>query len=143
MRNGGFSITFDHAFREVMCGCAAPAPGREETWISPYFIDSYVELHQAGYAHSVEVWEKGQLVGGLYGVAIGSFFAGESMFHRVSDASKIALTAIMERLLARGFTLFDTQSATPATRALGAREIPRAEYLQRLAKALALQEQRF
>jgi leucyl/phenylalanyl-tRNA---protein transferase len=130
-------ITHNQAFTEVITGCAAPARGREETWISPRFVEAYTEMHRAGYAHSVEVWQKDQLVGGLYGVAIGGFFAGESMFHRVSDASKIALTSTILHLQQRGFLLFDTQVATPVTRQLGALDLPRALYLKRLATALA------
>jgi leucyl/phenylalanyl-tRNA--protein transferase len=136
MRSGHFSVTFDQVFSQVIQNCAAPAPGREETWISPHFIEAYQAMHRAGHAHSTEVWWEGRLVGGLYGVALGSFFAGESMFHHVSDASKIALTATIQHLRQQGFLLFDTQVATPATTALGAIEIPRQEYLERLKKAL-------
>lgn len=137
-RAGGFTITFDQKFRAVMEACAAPAPGREETWISAPFIAGYTALHTAGHAHSVEVWQQEKLVGGLYGVAIGGFFAGESMFHQVTDASKIALVAMMSRLRERGYTLFDTQVATPLTRRLGAVEITRSDYLTRLKNALDL-----
>ena len=136
LRNHPFTLTFDHAFASVIHACADPAPGRESTWISPRFIDAYIELHRAGHAHSVEVWQEGQLVGGVYGVAIAGFFAGESMFHRVSDASKIALCHLMEHLRAHKFELFDTQVLSPLTARLGAIEIRRRDYLERLASAL-------
>ena len=116
--------------------CAKPAPGRESTWISKRFIEAYLELHRQGHAHSVEVWQEGRLVGGMYGVAIEGFFAGESMFHRVTDASKIALCHLMEHLRARKFELFDTQVLSPLTARLGAIEIRRRDYLERLASAL-------
>ncbi len=138
MRSGGFSITFDKAFDEVIQACAAPAPGREETWISPYFIEAYQRFHREGHAHSTEVWLGNKLVGGLYGVTLGGFFAGESMFHLVSDASKIALTATIHRLRQLGFVLFDTQAATPATLTMGAIEISREDYLNKLRSALML-----
>ncbi|HEX4139214.1 MAG TPA: leucyl/phenylalanyl-tRNA--protein transferase [Candidatus Methylacidiphilales bacterium] len=136
LRNHPFRITIDHAFSSVIHACADPAPGRESTWISPRFIDAYIELHRAGHAHSVEVWQEGRLVGGVYGVAVAGFFAGESMFHRVSDASKIALCFLMEHLRARNFELFDTQVLSPLTARLGAIEIRRRDYLERLASAL-------
>lgn len=141
MRQKKFELSFDSAFEDVICRCAAPARGREETWISAPFIQAYKTLHRQGHAHSVEVWEKGELVGGLYGVAIGGFFAGESMFHTSSNASKIALFHLLRHLHARGFILFDTQVSTPHTRSLGAIDIPRHEYLQRLKKALTLSPQ--
>lgn len=136
LRKNPFTITLDRAFRQVMEGCAQPAPGREESWVTPAFIMAYTRLHELGHAHSVEVWQNGELVGGVYGVAIGGFFAGESMFHRVRDASKVALIHLLQHLRERGFVLFDTQMATPVTRLLGAVEIPREEYLRRLADAL-------
>src|SRR5215471_2545226 len=120
LRQEVFRVTCDQAFREVMEGCAAPAPGRRETWISPEFIEAYTALYQAGYAHSVECWQGEQLAGGIYGVAIGGFFAGESMFHRVSNASKVALFRLHELLRQRGFELFDIQMLTPITKRLGA-----------------------
>ncbi len=137
LRQGKFSFTVNQAFAEVIRGCARPAMGREHTWISPRFIKAYCELHRQGYAHSVEVWQDGELVGGLYGVAIGGFFAGESMFHLVSDASKAALVFTVDRLIERGFLLFDTQVATPTTRQMGAIDISRDEYLERLPDALS------
>jgi leucyl/phenylalanyl-tRNA--protein transferase len=136
LRNHPFTLTFDRAFADVIHFCAEPAEGRESTWISPRFIEAYIELHHAGHAHSVEVWLKGELVGGVYGVAIAGFFAGESMFHRVTDASKIALCHLMEHLRARQFELFDTQVLSPLTARLGAIEIRRRDYLERLASAL-------
>ncbi|MBI3876460.1 MAG: leucyl/phenylalanyl-tRNA--protein transferase, partial [Verrucomicrobia bacterium] len=99
---------------------------------------AYTALLEAGHAHSVECWRAGELVGGVYGVAVGGLFAGESMFHRTSDASKVALFHLVQRLRERGFTLFDTQMVTPATRQLGASEISRTEYLRRLAAAASL-----
>ena len=104
--------------------------------ISAEFTEAYTRLHEAGHAHSVECWQGGVLAGGVYGVVVGGLFAGESMFHRVSDASKVALHHLIGYLRERGFTLFDTQMVTPVTKALGAKEILREEYLQRLATAV-------
>lgn len=131
-----FTVTVDRAFRLVMEGCAAPAPGRRDTWITPEFIEAYSQLHGQGHAHSVECWSGTELAGGIYGVAIGRFFAGESMFHRISDASKVALHHLVERLRQRGFWLFDIQMLTPITRRLGGIEIARTDYLKRLAEAV-------
>lgn len=136
MKKRPFELTFDQDFASVIQNCAHPAPGRETTWVSPTFIAAYTAMHQAGYAHSVEAWQDGQLVGGVYGVCIGGFFAGESMFHTVTDASKIALTHLLFSLRDAGFELFDTQVRSPLTERLGAIEIPRAEYLLRLAQAI-------
>jgi leucyl/phenylalanyl-tRNA---protein transferase len=136
LRRHPFALTFDRDFRAVIHACAEPAEGRESTWISSRFIEAYLELHRQGHAHSVEVWQEGQLVGGVYGVAIEGFFAGESMFHRVTDASKIALCHLMNHLRARKFELFDTQVLSPLTARLGAIEIRRRDYLERLASAL-------
>lgn len=129
---GGFSVTFDKAFRAVMEGCAAPRPGRKETWISSAFITGYTRLHALGHAHSVEIWKENRLVGGLYGVAIGGFFAGESMFSAEENASKLALVAMEDRLRECGFELFDVQFVTPHLKSMGAVEISRREYLERL-----------
>ncbi len=129
-----FEIRIDQSFEEVMRACAE----RDETWINEEIVESYVELHHRGAAHSVEAWQNGELAGGLYGVAQGGAFFGESMFHRVTDASKIALHALVERLRARGFTLLDTQWITPHLRTLGAFEIPRSVYRQLLAESLKL-----
>ncbi|MEY2429239.1 MAG: leucyl/phenylalanyl-tRNA---protein transferase [Verrucomicrobiota bacterium] len=137
LRKGAFRATTDRAFRQVIEGCAAPAAGRRETWISSEFLDAYTQLHKAGHAHSVECWQGESLVGGIYGVAIGGFFAGESMFHRVNDASKVALFHLIEHLRQRGFVLFDIQVLTPITAKLGGTAIPRDEYLKRLATTVA------
>lgn len=135
IRRGTFDVRVNTVFMEVIRACA----DREEgTWISPRIRDLYVELHRMGFAHCVESWLDGRLVGGLYGVAIGGAFFGESMFHRVPDASKAALVALMQRLQQRGYVLVDTQWSTPHLRRFGAVEIPRAEYLRRLAAAVAL-----
>ncbi len=138
IRRGVFEVTLDRAFRKVVEGCAAPARGRESTWISPLFIEAYTRLHKRGHAHSVECWQDNQLVGGIYGVSIGGFFAGESMFHRVSNGSKVALYRLVQHLRTRGFVLFDIQATTPITRQLGAIAIPREEYLRRLAQAVEM-----
>lgn len=137
IRKGIFQVTMDRAFRRVMEGCAAPAPGRRSTWISPEFIAAYTLLHQQGHAHSVECWQGRRLVGGVYGVTVGGLFAGESMFHRADDASKVALVHLVEHLRRRGFELFDIQMLTPVTAQLGGVAIPREQYLQRLARAIA------
>lgn len=138
LRRTPFNVTCNRAFRRVMEACAAPGPGRRGTWITPEFIEAYTGLHQAGHAHSLECWLSGELVGGIYGVTAGGLFAGESMFHRVSNASKVALYHLVARLRERRFTLFDIQMITPATRQLGAIEISRDEYLDRLATATRL-----
>lgn len=137
IRQGVFRVTLDKAFREVMEGCAAPAPGRRSTWITREFLDAYGELHKQRYAHSVECWHGERLAGGIYGVAIGGFFAGESMFHRVSNASKVALAQLVEHLRTKGFQLFDIQMLTRITEQLGAVTISRQSYLKRLDRALA------
>ena len=136
VRNGPFEARVNTHFRTVMEACAEPAPDREGTWITPELTDAYVVLHEAGFAHSVEVWRDGSLVGGLYGVAVGGLFAGESMFSRERDASKVALVYLVERLRRGGFVLLDTQFVTEHLQRFGAAEIPRAEYRRRLARAL-------
>ncbi len=138
IRHGAFTVTADRAFTQVMQGCAAPAPGREQSWINDEILRLYGALHAAHYAHSIECWQEGELVGGLYGVALGGAFFGESMFSRARDASKVALAHLVERLKQGGFTLLDTQFLTPHLARLGALEIPRAEYLERLQGALAV-----
>jgi len=138
IRKQPFEITLDRAFRKVMQGCAAPAPGRGETWVTPEFIEAYTRLHEQGDAHSVECWRGGELIGGIYGVSLGGFFAGESMFHRSTNASKVAVCHLVAHLRARGFALFDIQMLTPATRQLGAVDIPREEYLKRLKAAVQM-----
>jgi leucyl/phenylalanyl-tRNA---protein transferase len=138
IRQDVFQITMDRAFREVMAGCAEPGPGRKDTWITHEFIEAYLRLHQEGHAHSVECWQGERLAGGIYGVALGGLFAGESMFHRESNASKVALFHLVKHLRERNFTLFDIQMITPITRHLGAVAIPREEYLKRLGDAVRL-----
>ena len=135
IRSGRFTPTVNRDFTGVMRGCA-DRPG-EGTWITADMIAAYEELHRRGHAHSVEVWHEGRLAGGVYGVAVGGLFAGESMFTRVRDASKVALAYLVERLRQRGFWLFDIQLLTPHTASLGAVEIPRGKYLARLRQALA------
>jgi leucyl/phenylalanyl-tRNA--protein transferase len=133
-----FTVTVDAAFRDVMLGCAEP--GRPSGWIDESFVDSYAALHELGWAHSVEVWGEAaherELVGGLYGVAIGGLFAGESMFHRATDASKVAFVETVERLAKGGGTLFDVQWRTPHLASLGAVEMPRRDYLTLAADAV-------
>ena len=129
LRKGQFEIQIDAGFEEVMRRCGQ----RDETWINEEIIESYVNLHRLGHAHSVEAWFEGRLVGGLYGVSLGGAFFGESMFHEVTDASKVALYALVTRMRDRGFSLLDTQWLTPHLRTMGAIEIPRAEYQRRLA----------
>lgn len=132
IRRQTFEIRFDTAFRETMQACAE----RDETWISQEFIETYSQLHAGGLAHSVEAWQDGEMVGGLYGVGLAGLFAGESMWSKARDASKVALVALVERLRAGGFQLLDTQFITPHLATFGAYEIPRAEYKQLLTKAL-------
>jgi len=136
IRQGKFEIRVDTAFTAVMQACAQPRPGREDTWISDDFILAYTHLHRAGYAHSVEAWQDGQLVGGLYGVSLRGLFAGESMFSQVRDSSKAALVYLVERLRRRNFLLLDIQFMTEHLGRFGAIEIPAAEYKRRLAQAL-------
>jgi leucyl/phenylalanyl-tRNA--protein transferase len=131
---GLFEIRLDTAFVEVMRQCAR----RPETWISDEIIASYAQLHQLGHAHSIEAWQDGKLAGGLYGVSIGGAFFGESMFHHVRDASKVALLGLVEHLRARKFILLDTQWKTPHLEQFGAVEIPRAKYLHLLSTAVNL-----
>lgn len=136
IRQGRFDVTFNRAFHAVITACSAPASGREHSWITGEFTSAYTALHEAGDAHSVECWRGGELVGGVYGVSAGGLFAGESMFHREDNASKVALAHLVGRLRERGFALFDVQMVTPATAALGAVKVPRDEYLRRLAEAV-------
>jgi leucyl/phenylalanyl-tRNA--protein transferase len=136
LNQGAFEITMDRAFRQVMEGCAESAPGRRTTWITEEFVAAYCRLHEEGYAHSLECWQKKELVGGVYGVSLGGLFAGESMFHRVSNASKVALFHLMEHLRSRGFELFDIQVLSNLTAQLGGTNISRGGYLERLKSAL-------
>ena len=129
-----FEMKIDTSFSEVIRACAK----RNDTWINDEIIRSYERLHALGYAHSVEAWQGGNLVGGLYGVALGGAFFGESMFHRKTDASKIALVALVEHLRARKFVLLDTQWVTPHLAQFGAIEIPRSHYLRLLRRAVEL-----
>lgn len=138
LRKGIFQITIDRAFQQVIEHCAARAPGRSETWITPEFIEAYAQLHERGFAHSLECWQGDELAGGIYGVALGGFFAGESMFHRAANASKVALWHLVEHLRQRRFALFDIQMLTPVTKQMGGITIPRHEYLERLEKAIEL-----
>ena len=133
LRGGRFEIRVDTAFGAVMRACAE----RDDTWISEVILESYQALHAAGEAHSVECWRDGQLAGGLYGVALGGAFFGESMFHVETDASKVALVALVERLRARDFLLLDIQWVTPHLAQFGAAEIRRGRYLQLLEQAIA------
>jgi leucyl/phenylalanyl-tRNA---protein transferase len=129
LRSRPYTITLDKAFREVMLGCAEPRDDATGTWITPEMLEAYTRLAALGYGHSVEAWSGSQLVGGLYGVAMGRMFFGESMFSRSSDASKVALTVLVRQLERWGFELIDCQLATTHLTSLGAREIPRSEFL--------------
>lgn len=137
VRRGRFELRFDTAFDEVMRACAAPAPDRPKTWINDRILALYTALHAIGHAHSVECWADGKLAGGLYGVALGGAFFGESMFSRATDASKVALVHLVAALREGGFTLLDTQFTTPHLARFGGREIPQADYKAQLARALA------
>ena len=136
IRKGQFHITFDHAFEEVMEGCAESTEKRPRTWINDKIHILYTSLHHMNHAHSVEVWQHGELVGGLYGVSLGTAFFGESMFSRVSDASKVALVHLMARLTNAGYTLLDTQFVTQHLEKFGAHEIPRSDYRVMLSHAM-------
>jgi leucyl/phenylalanyl-tRNA--protein transferase len=133
LRDPAWEVRIDSAFEEVVLACA----NRRETWIDATIFHSYAALHRSGRAHSVEIWRDGRLAGGLYGVRIGAAFFGESMFHRVGGASKVALCHLVGLLKHGGFLLLDTQWITPHLAGFGAVEIPRAEYLRRLADAVA------
>ena len=133
-RKQKFAISVDEEFEAVIRACAET---RERTWISEEIVGNYCNLHQLGFAHSIEVWSAKELVGGLYGVAIGGAFFGESMFHRETDASKIALLTLVERLRKQGFVLLDTQWKTPHLEQFGTYEISKREYLRLLKRALA------
>lgn len=137
VRSDTFTVTVNTAFKAVMDGCAAPQPGREETWINRRIRDLYGGLFAMGHCHSVECWQDGELVGGLYGVTLGRAYFGESMFHRARDASKVALVHLVARLIAGGFELLDTQYVTEHLRTFGAVEIPRRRYTLLLDHALA------
>jgi leucyl/phenylalanyl-tRNA---protein transferase len=132
LKHNPFEVRWNTAFGDVMRGCA----DRPETWINDAILDSYQRLHSLGYAHSAEVWREGRLVGGVYGVAIGGAFFGESMFSRETQASKVALVRLQQRLKARGFLLHDTQWTTPHLAQFGGHEIPSKEYMKLLEQAL-------
>jgi leucyl/phenylalanyl-tRNA--protein transferase len=136
VRSDTFTITVDTVFARVIAECAAPKPDREETWINKRIRELYTALYRMGHAHSVEVWQDGELAGGLYGVSLGRAFFGESMFHHARDASKVALVHLVARLIAGGFTLLDTQYVTDHLRSFGAYEVPRERYRMLLDAAL-------
>lgn len=133
VRNRTYELRIDSAFRQVMLACAAPRPGQEGTWIVPEMIEAYCRLHALGLAHSVEIWLDGELAGGLYGVALGRVFYGESMFSRARDASKVALVHLAQRLEAARFGLIDCQMATAHLASMGASEMPRAQFVRAIA----------
>lgn len=137
VRSDAYEVRIDTAFDAVVAGCAAPAPGREQTWINARIRGLYGELFDIGHAHTVETWRNGRLVGGLYGVRLGAAFFGESMFHRDRDASKVALVHLVARLRLGGFQLLDTQFVTPHLASLGAINIPRRRYRDLLDRAVA------
>lgn len=139
LKRGEFTITCDQDFAGVLAGCAEPKPGRPETWINGTIVELFTSLHAAGLAHSVEVWRAGALMGGLYGLAMGAAFFGESMFSRVGNASKVALCHLVGILKHGGFTLLDTQFITDHLKTFGAIEIPQADYLNLLSAALSQQ----
>jgi len=136
IRSNAFQVTSDRCFRRVMEACAAPAPGRTESWINDEILRLYTALHASGHAHSLECWHDGELVGGLYGVRLGAAFFGESMFSRRRDASKVALVHLVQGLQRGGFVLLDTQFITAHLARFGAIEIPRERYLLKLHDAL-------
>jgi leucyl/phenylalanyl-tRNA--protein transferase len=136
IRKKPFDIRVNTAFSRVMALCAEATPDRPTTWINPLIIRLYKELHRTGYAHSVEAWEGNELVGGLYGVSLGSAFFGESMFSRRTNASKICLVYLVERLKQKGFTLLDTQFTTEHLKTFGAIDVPRKAYDKLLEKAM-------
>jgi leucyl/phenylalanyl-tRNA--protein transferase len=136
LRRGAVRVSLDRDFAAVVDACAAPRPDAEGTWILPEIARAYQRLHRLGVAHSAEAWRGDELVGGLYGVAIGRAFFGESMFSRASDASKVALVSLVRRLAEWGYTLIDCQVYTPHLATLGAIEIPRAEFQRRLAASV-------
>ena len=137
-RSQKFQITCDRDFAGVLRGCATAQDRPGETWLTPEMIEAYERLHHLGHAHSVEAWHEGNLVAGVYGLACGGLFAAESMFYSLRDASKVALVHLFHHITTRGYQLFDIQQLTEHTASLGAIEIPRSEYLRRLAEALKL-----
>ena len=139
LRKRDFEVRFNSAFGQVIRKCAEPGPGREETWISDDIIESFSLLHDSGFAHSVETWMGGELVGGLYGVSVGGLFAGESMFSRQTDASKIALVALVERLRRHEFGVLDVQFTSDHLSRFGVTEVSRKAYKSLLKKALEIE----
>lgn len=132
-----FQVTFDRVFEDVIAACSTvPREGQRGTWITREMRDAYIELHGLGYAHSVETWFAGNLVGGLYGLSLGKVFFGESMFHKKTDASKVALATLVEKLKSWGFHFIDSQMTTEHMMSLGAKEMPRRIFLKRLQSAL-------
>ncbi|WP_029521759.1 leucyl/phenylalanyl-tRNA--protein transferase [Persephonella sp. KM09-Lau-8] len=137
LKNKGFEVRFNTAFEDVIKNCATvKRKGQDGTWLTPEMIEAYIKLHKLGFAHSVETYLDGKLVGGLYGVAIGGVFFGESMFHKVSDASKVAFVHLVRRLKEKGFDIIDCQQSTPHMARFGAREIPRKEFLDIISKSI-------
>ncbi len=136
IRSSRFTVTTDMAFADVLAACAAPAPGREETWINAQIVWLYTALFEMGHAHSIECWHEGRLVGGLYGVELGAAFFGESMFSHMRDASKVALAHLVARLRHGDYELLDTQFITSHLASFGACELPRRAYMARLKKAI-------
>ena len=136
IRNRVYEVRLDGAFTQVMRGCAEPRKGQSGTWITPEMIAAYTRLHQMGIAHSAETWVDGVLVGGLYGIALGRMFYGESMFANVTDASKIAFVHLVWQLKRWGFGLIDCQMQTAHLSSFGAREIPRTDFLRRVSKLI-------
>jgi leucyl/phenylalanyl-tRNA---protein transferase len=138
LKRGEYQVRMDTAFRDVIRACKeAPRPGQDGTWITGDMEKAYLELHRLGFAHSVEAWQHGELAGGLYGVSLGHMFFGESMFARAPDASKVALVALARTVASWGFRVIDAQVATPHTRAMGAEDLPRREFLELLQRELS------
>ena len=144
LRPGIFSVTLDRCFSDVMRHCAGPRPQYPDggTWITAEMLEAYRRLHELGYAHSVETWQEGELVGGVYGVALGGAFFAESMFTHASDASKVALVSLVRQLQTWGFRLMDCQQSSPHVTALGAEAMPRRDFLHHLTAALGLPDRR-
>ncbi len=143
MRKGTFRITLDESFEDVITRCAAvPRPGQDGTWITDEMLDGYLDLHRLGFAHSAEDWNQDELVGGLYGVSLGSIFFGESMFADRSDASKVAFVTLVEQLIRWNFSLIDSQVHTSHLERFGSVEIPRSRYLRLLREALGSETRR-
>ncbi len=141
-RGGGFNVTFDRAFRDVLAACAQPRPNSQGTWITSEIADAYFQLNRLGLAHSVETWKDGKLVGGLYGVAIGRVFFGESMFSRVTNASKLAFISLVHQLDAWEFSVIDCQIQSDHLRSLGSEDIPRAKFVSLLKRDCHMDSER-